>query len=377
MSVAEMEEEIKKYTTLSYRSPEMVDLYSGKAISTKSDIWAMGCLLYKLCFFALPFSESTLAIQNATFTIPDNSRYSRGLHALVRFMLDADPDTRPDIYQVSAVAFKLDNRPCPLMNANIVAVPSLELLPVPMTESEARHAKQAQQQQRSQQLQAAQALALEGTSVQPRQRPKPGTTAIAPVTLSGLLAPPTPARSPTPVNETPPPPQIPTALPSKTTMTTSQSFTSGATVLNVTAAGSVTNSAPSSAVVSPTSGLPAEISTNPFITTTAGPEMSVAVGGSGSHSPPPLSLAPPSHPHRGHRRNVSDTSAFEKQMIRQMAPLGGPANSTLPNSSSGLSSSNQHLSGLNPFEEAFDQDQLFGDEFDRIRKTSSASELTF
>lgn len=63
VSVQELEDEIKKYTTLSYRSPEMVDLYSGKAISTKADIWALGCLLYKLCFFTLPFGESTLAIQ--------------------------------------------------------------------------------------------------------------------------------------------------------------------------------------------------------------------------------------------------------------------------------------------------------------------------
>ena len=28
-----------KYTTLSYRAPEMVDLYAGHVISTKADIW--------------------------------------------------------------------------------------------------------------------------------------------------------------------------------------------------------------------------------------------------------------------------------------------------------------------------------------------------
>lgn len=37
--VAIVEEEIKRYTTLSYRSPEMVDMYCGKSITTKSDIW--------------------------------------------------------------------------------------------------------------------------------------------------------------------------------------------------------------------------------------------------------------------------------------------------------------------------------------------------
>lgn len=35
---------------------------------------ALGCLLYKLCFFTLPFGESTLAIQSGNFAIPDNSR---------------------------------------------------------------------------------------------------------------------------------------------------------------------------------------------------------------------------------------------------------------------------------------------------------------
>lgn len=36
---ANVEDEIKRYTTLSYRAPEMVDMYCGKAITTKADIW--------------------------------------------------------------------------------------------------------------------------------------------------------------------------------------------------------------------------------------------------------------------------------------------------------------------------------------------------
>lgn len=37
--VAACEDEIQKYTTLQYRAPEMVDLYSKKKITAKSDVW--------------------------------------------------------------------------------------------------------------------------------------------------------------------------------------------------------------------------------------------------------------------------------------------------------------------------------------------------
>ena len=37
--IGRVEEEIQKYTTLAYRAPEMVDLYLGKPITTKADIW--------------------------------------------------------------------------------------------------------------------------------------------------------------------------------------------------------------------------------------------------------------------------------------------------------------------------------------------------
>lgn len=100
-----VEEEIKKYTTLSYRAPEMIDLYDGVPITTKADIWALGCLLYKLCYFTLPFGESTLAIRNGHFTIPDNSRYSPAVHKLIRYMLELQHERRPNIYQVCQVAF--------------------------------------------------------------------------------------------------------------------------------------------------------------------------------------------------------------------------------------------------------------------------------
>ncbi|OQR78677.1 AP2-associated protein kinase 1-like, partial [Tropilaelaps mercedesae] len=102
-SVTQIEEEINRYTTLAYRAPEMIDFYGGRIITTAADIWALGCLLYKLCFFATPFGESALAITSGQFVVPASSRYSQQLHQLIRFCLEVDPEVRPDIYQVSSL----------------------------------------------------------------------------------------------------------------------------------------------------------------------------------------------------------------------------------------------------------------------------------
>jgi len=45
--VTQCEDQIKRFTTLAYRAPEMVDLYSGKPISIKSDIWVS--FIYCMC----------------------------------------------------------------------------------------------------------------------------------------------------------------------------------------------------------------------------------------------------------------------------------------------------------------------------------------
>ncbi|XP_051759069.1 AP2-associated protein kinase 1 isoform X11 [Ctenopharyngodon idella] len=164
--VAAVEEEIKKYTTLSYRAPEMVNLYGGKVITTKADIWALGCLLYKLCYFTLPFGESQVAICDGSFTIPDNSRYSHDMHCLIRYILEPDPDVRPDIYQVSYFAFKLARKECPVQNIDNSPIPAK--LPEPIRASEAV-AKKSQNKAR-----LTDPIPTLETSIAPRQRPKAG-----------------------------------------------------------------------------------------------------------------------------------------------------------------------------------------------------------
>ncbi|XP_074647460.1 uncharacterized protein LOC141903265 [Tubulanus polymorphus] len=170
--IKQVEDEITKYTTLSYRAPEMIDLYAGRPITTKADIWSLGCLLYRLCYFSLPFGESSLAIQSGNFTVPDNSRYSQGLLALIKYMLEVDPEKRPAVFQVSYLAFKLSGKETPVANLDTSSIPDINKLPLPKMESEARQVKSSSSRN-------VQAPSIESTTVTPRQRPKGQTIPAA------------------------------------------------------------------------------------------------------------------------------------------------------------------------------------------------------
>ncbi|KAK3611871.1 hypothetical protein CHS0354_021302 [Potamilus streckersoni] len=82
--------------TPSYLSPE---LCQDIPYSSKSDIWAVGCLLYEMCALKPPFDAQNLVslffkIMKGEFeTIP--SQYSKGLQDLVSSILVKTPDNRP------------------------------------------------------------------------------------------------------------------------------------------------------------------------------------------------------------------------------------------------------------------------------------------
>ncbi|XP_039277735.1 serine/threonine-protein kinase ppk29 [Nilaparvata lugens] len=411
-SASAVEEEIQKYTTLSYRAPEMIDIYSGRPITTKADIWALGCLLYKLCFFSLPFGESSLAIQSGQFTIPDNSKYSKNMHCLIRYMLEPDPDKRPDIFQVSYVAFSILGKDCPVQNLHKSPTPALEQLAAPLLESEALK-RNAVVKAVVKPAVAAPPVAVEGTSVTPRQRPKPLVAGGIPPPIG---ASPTPKRPPPPPATSSPPPNTPHFPPPQPFPRTPQ----------VTKNSSID----SSESLFPPSGYP-----DPFREEAAGtvegggskpPSQSVShcnipPSGAAGESPPasPSSLATPK---ANHRRNVSDTSAFNKVFANETSQFLAPYEASVKSRSGsssppecsveeavtadqtdrvlGVSTSHNELSvsggggaagegrsisaagptGWNPFEEpsstAFThitEDNFFGAEFDKIQRGSQSS----
>ncbi|BBN04401.1 hypothetical protein MPTK1_3g04270 [Marchantia polymorpha subsp. ruderalis] len=95
------EDNIRKYTTPAYRAPEMWDLFRRELINEKVDIWALGCLLYRIAYLKSAFDgESKLQILNGNYRIPEAPRYSSTVVDLIRSMLTADPGGRPDVMQV-------------------------------------------------------------------------------------------------------------------------------------------------------------------------------------------------------------------------------------------------------------------------------------
>ncbi|KAA8515716.1 hypothetical protein F0562_018673 [Nyssa sinensis] len=95
------EDIIRKHTTPAYRAPEMWDLFLRELINEKVDIWALGCLLFRISYFKSAFDgESKLQILNGNYRIPELPKYSSSITDLIRDMLQSSPDARPDITQV-------------------------------------------------------------------------------------------------------------------------------------------------------------------------------------------------------------------------------------------------------------------------------------
>lgn len=112
-----VQHDILKNTTAQYRSPEMIDLYRGLPIDEKSDIWALGVFLYKLCYYTTPFEKGgELAILHSRFQFPAQPLYSDRLKNLIRALLMEHPNQRPNVCQTLEEVSRIQGVPCPMRN---------------------------------------------------------------------------------------------------------------------------------------------------------------------------------------------------------------------------------------------------------------------
>ncbi|XP_063002477.1 serine/threonine-protein kinase Nek8 [Elgaria multicarinata webbii] len=98
----------KAYTVVGtpcYISPELCE---GKPYNQKSDIWALGCVLYELASLKRAFEAANLPalvlkIMSGTFA-PISDRYSPELRQLILNLLNLDPSKRPQLNEIMAEA---------------------------------------------------------------------------------------------------------------------------------------------------------------------------------------------------------------------------------------------------------------------------------
>ncbi|KAL3268396.1 hypothetical protein HHI36_007512 [Cryptolaemus montrouzieri] len=89
-----LEENLARFTTPMYRAPEMVDTWNNYIIGTPVDIWALGCILYALCFMKHPFEDGAkLRIVNANYSIPQDPKFSC-FHEIIHGCFHAKPQQR-------------------------------------------------------------------------------------------------------------------------------------------------------------------------------------------------------------------------------------------------------------------------------------------
>ncbi|EJD76533.1 kinase domain-containing protein [Loa loa] len=95
---AQLEEELARHTTPMYRAPESLDMYSNFPVGPAQDVWALGCVLYYLCYRKHPFEDSAkLRIINAKYSLPDVETEYAALNPLIQTTLRVDPRERPNM----------------------------------------------------------------------------------------------------------------------------------------------------------------------------------------------------------------------------------------------------------------------------------------
>ncbi|CAK1553472.1 unnamed protein product [Leptosia nina] len=90
-----LEENLAQFTTPMYRAPEMLDTWDNRRIDHAVDMWALGCILYTLCYMQHPFEDSAkLAILNGNYTLNPNDQDYKFFHEIISGCLTVNPEMR-------------------------------------------------------------------------------------------------------------------------------------------------------------------------------------------------------------------------------------------------------------------------------------------
>ncbi|EGW34430.1 uncharacterized protein SPAPADRAFT_134044 [Spathaspora passalidarum NRRL Y-27907] len=120
-----LRDELQQHTTPQYRAPEMIDLTKGFPIDDKSDIWALGIFLYKLCYYTTPFEhpsqtslselEDTILNCGETLRFRDapGSMFSHRMKNVIKVCLRGDPRRRPNAIQLLGEICAMKGVPIP------------------------------------------------------------------------------------------------------------------------------------------------------------------------------------------------------------------------------------------------------------------------
>lgn len=85
-----------------YMSPELCE---SKPYNHKSDVWALGCVLYEMATLRHAFGSASLGalvlkILRGTYPPIDETRYSANFRGMVDWMLQSDPENRPSVEDI-------------------------------------------------------------------------------------------------------------------------------------------------------------------------------------------------------------------------------------------------------------------------------------
>ncbi|QQP41773.1 Uncharacterized protein FKW44_016241, partial [Caligus rogercresseyi] len=140
-----LEEQIAAVTTPMYRAPEALDTWSNAPVGRPMDIWALGCILFALCFGKHPFEDAAkLRIINGNYALPrgGEEELTYGLfYDLITRALQVDPRSRIDakgmllaLREIAATyALSTDNGPDPLLQKKLAQERTPTAAPAPST----------------------------------------------------------------------------------------------------------------------------------------------------------------------------------------------------------------------------------------------------